>query len=72
MAHFWPRLWECPQCGSGPIFGVLEGGCNFWKVLCSSLDDVNSKASMNFWSLELTVYLLWAQDLPHPQAPQWL
>lgn len=62
-----PSVWEL-----GAIFGILEGGSGFWKVLCSSLDDVNSKASMHFWSLEFTVYLLGAQDLPHPQVPQWL
>lgn len=60
VAHFWPPLWECPQC-VGVESLALEGRSDFWKVLCSSLDDVSSKASMHFWSLGCTGYLLWAQ-----------
>lgn len=48
---------------------VLEGGFDLWKVLYSSLDDVNSEASMYFWSLECIVELIWAQRPAPPSSP---
>lgn len=48
-ARFWLPLWGClPGLGWGQAVLAFEDGSDFWKVPYSSLDDVSSKANMQF------------------------